>query len=419
MADIKDEHELGNKEARSSSIKFPMLTSTNYTVWAMRMKIALKVHKVWEVIDPGNKSEEKNNLAIALLFQSIPEALTLQVGDLDTAKSVWDAIKARHIGAERVREARLQTLMAEFERIKMKDGDTIDMFVGRLSEITSKSASLGEVIEEPKLVKKFLKSLPRKKYIHMVASLEQVLDLNETSFEDIVGRMKAYEERVAEDEEDDIAVDQEKLMYANMDYSQDGNSGNYGRGRGRGGRGSWRGRGRGRSGSFQQQRDAYKQGKGRDLSHITCFQCDKQGHYATECPDKILKLQETTEKKDEETQEADELMMNEIVFLNENKVNPNVFEAETDSSNVWYLDNGASNHMSGNRHFFCELDETITGKVRFGDDSRINIEGKGAVCFLFDGGEKKILSNVYYIPELRSNIVSLGQATEVGCEVRM
>ena len=34
-------------------------------------------------------------------------------------------------------------------------------------------------------------------------------------------------------------------------------------------------------------------------------------------------------------------------------------------------------------------------------------------------GDKKILNNVYYIPGLRSNIVSLGQATEVGCEVRM
>ena len=44
------------------------------------------------------------------------------------------------------------------------------------------------------------KSLPRNKYIHIVASLEQVLDLNTTSFEDIVGRLKAYEERIAEDE---------------------------------------------------------------------------------------------------------------------------------------------------------------------------------------------------------------------------
>lgn len=87
-------------------------------------------------------------MATALLFQSIPEALILQVGELDTAKSVWDAVKARHIGAERVREARLQTLMAEFDRLKMKVADTIDTFVGKLWEITSKSASLGEIIEE-------------------------------------------------------------------------------------------------------------------------------------------------------------------------------------------------------------------------------------------------------------------------------
>lgn len=64
--------------------------------------------------------------------------------------------------------------------------------------------------------------------------------------------------------------------------------------------------------------------------------------------------------------------------------------------------------------FFDNLDETIIRKVRFGDDSRINIKGKGSVRFVFKGGEKKILSNVYYIPGLKSNIVSLGQATEGG-----
>ena len=39
------------------------------------------------------------------------------------------------MGAYRVREARLQTLMAEFDRLKMKDTDKIDDFVGKLSEI--------------------------------------------------------------------------------------------------------------------------------------------------------------------------------------------------------------------------------------------------------------------------------------------
>ena len=80
MSDVKEEDAMTVKETGPSSIKFPMLSSTNYTVWAMKMKIALKVNKVWEAIDPGNKVEAKNNMAIALIFQSIPEALTLQVG---------------------------------------------------------------------------------------------------------------------------------------------------------------------------------------------------------------------------------------------------------------------------------------------------------------------------------------------------
>lgn len=132
----------------------------------------------------------------------------------------------------------MQTLMSEFERLKMKDTEKIDDFSGKLSKIASKSAALGVNIEEPKLVKKFLTSLPRRKYIHIVASLEQVLNLNDTSFEDIIGRLKAYVERVGEEEEQQ--EEQNKLMYANYESNQDYNK-NY-RGRGRGGRSYYRGR---------------------------------------------------------------------------------------------------------------------------------------------------------------------------------
>ena len=134
---------------------------------------------------------------------------------------MWDAIKARHVGADRVKEARLQTLMSEFDRIKMKESDTIDMFVGKVSEISSKSIVLGKVIDEPKMVKKFQKTLPRKRCIHIIAALGQVLNLNTTSFEDIVGRLKAHEERIGEEEEEEEEQDDHgKLMYANTDSRQ-------------------------------------------------------------------------------------------------------------------------------------------------------------------------------------------------------
>lgn len=56
------------------------LNDTNYTVWTMRMKVALKVHKAWETIDLDEEGE-KSDMARALLFQPIPESLILQVGN--------------------------------------------------------------------------------------------------------------------------------------------------------------------------------------------------------------------------------------------------------------------------------------------------------------------------------------------------
>ena len=173
--------------------------------------------------------------------------------------------------------------------------------------------------------------------------------------------------------------------------------------RGRGERFYGIGRGRGRS-----YRDM-------DMSKITCFRCDKNGHFATRCPDRLLKLQETYENhQEDETHEAEGLLMHEVVYLNKKNIKPEEFEVSRNGENLWYLDNGASNHMTGNRSYFKTLDETITGKVRFGDDSRIDIKGKGSIIFVGNDGDRKTLADVYFIPELQSNIISLGQATESG-----
>ncbi|CAA7056012.1 unnamed protein product [Microthlaspi erraticum] len=265
----------------SSSIICPMLTATNYTFWAMRMRMALRVHKVWDVVEketiPHIPDGEKNDMAIALICQSIPEALVLQVGELDSAKKIWNTIQAKYVGAERVREARLQTLMSEFERLTMKDSESIDDFSGKLSEISSKTAALGTTIEE---------------ISSKTAEASQEISHN---FEDIVGRLKAYEERIAERE--GAQEEQNKLMYANMEAKQDKETG--GGGRGQGGKFTPRGRGRRRYG-------------GRNISEITCFRCDQLGHFASHCPDRLLKLQEAQEAEKQDTEEADKLMMYEV-----------------------------------------------------------------------------------------------------------
>ncbi|GJQ96409.1 uncharacterized mitochondrial protein-like protein [Tanacetum coccineum] len=174
----------------------PILTSTNYIIWRMRMEVLLGIHGVWDVIDSGLDDAKKNNI------------------------EMWEAIKTRNLGADHVKEARLPTLITEFKNLNIPHNDSIDAYAAKFSSVASKSATLGEIMSKHKLVKKFLTSLPRC-FVHIVAALEQVLDLKSTGFEDVVGRLKAYEERVKE--EDKANDPQENLLYARTDYSNRNN----------------------------------------------------------------------------------------------------------------------------------------------------------------------------------------------------
>lgn len=82
---------------------------------------------------------------------------------------------------------------------------------------------------------------------------------------------------------------------------------------------------------------------------------------------------------------------------------------------VWFFDTGASSHMTGGRRMFSALDETVRGTVRFGDGSVVEIRGRGSVVFRCQTGGQRVLTGVFFIPSLRTNIVSVGQLDEAGC----
>ncbi|XP_022014170.1 uncharacterized protein LOC110913657 [Helianthus annuus] len=379
------------KETNPGSFQCRMLTSTNYTIWSIRMEVIFGIHGVWDVIDPGSDDAKKNNVAKALFFQSIPEEQILQIGNLKSAKEMWEAIQSRNLGAERIR-----------------DTGTIDEYASKLSSIASKAATLGEKMEERKMVKKLFTSLPRR-FIHILASLEQVLDLKIVGYEDVVGRLKAYEERIKE--EDNAYDNSGKLLFSKSESSSSRGR-DSSRGRGRGSHSS-RGRGCGRDNTQNRgQKEEYKtrdngkqKDKKRDLSGIKCYRCDKYGHFVSRCQDRLKNNEANMAQAEERNNEVDGtfFMMKidqETIFLNEEKVLPKKFEADSSEKDVWYLHNGANNHMMGNQSYFAELNERINGSVKFGDGSRVTIKGKGSILFEGKTGEQKLLTNIYYIPNL-------------------
>jgi hypothetical protein len=86
---------------------------------------------------------------------------------------------------------------------------------------------------------------------------------------------------------------------------------------------------------------------------------------------------------------------------------------------VWVLDTDASNHMTETRSTLTQLNDGVRDTVCFGDGSCVEIHGIGSVVMEGRHHEHKVLTNIYYIPKLRSNIVSLGQLEEKGFEVSL
>jgi hypothetical protein len=140
------------------------------------------------------KITAKNKKVKAHLFQCIPDDILMQVANKKMGKEAWDSLKARFIGADRVRDARLQTLKSEFDAMNMKEDDPLDQVVGKLTSLSVRSSSLGGSIGDADLIKKLFDIMPDR-YLNVVAGIEMFYDLKTMAFDEVVGRLKAFEER--------------------------------------------------------------------------------------------------------------------------------------------------------------------------------------------------------------------------------
>ena len=88
------------------------------------------------------------------------------------------------------------------------------------------------------------------------------------------------------------------------------------------------------------------------------------------------------------------------------------------SDEVWYVDSGASNHMTSHKEWFSYLEKPMQpGVVATGDDTPHLIANVEEVP-LSHVGQKGKLMNVLHIPIITKNMVSVGQIVDQGMEVR-
>ena len=83
-----------------------------------------------------------------------------------------------------------------------------------------------------------------------------------------------------------------------------------------------------------------------------------------------------------------------------------------DAEDQWYLDIGCSTHMTGHKDWFVSIDESVNHEVRFADDNTIRVEGHGKVVIKRKDGTMSYIEDVLYVPNMRCNLLSLGQLLE-------
>ncbi|RVW39030.1 Retrovirus-related Pol polyprotein from transposon TNT 1-94 [Vitis vinifera] len=89
---------------------------------------------------------------------------------------------------------------------------------------------------------------------------------------------------------------------------------------------------------------------------------------------------------------------------------------KTSREDTWFLDSGCSNHMCGKKDYFSDFDGTFRDSVKLGNNTSMSVLGKGNVRLKVNE-MTQIITRVFYVPELKNNLLSIGQLQEKGLTI--
>jgi len=361
----------------------------DYEHWAMLMENLIRSKEWWDIIETGIPRTERNVILTGpqrtelaektvkdhkvknYLFASIDKTILKTILQKETSKDLWESMKRKYQGNDRVQSAQLQRLRRSFEILEMKLGETITGYFSRVMEVTNDMRNLSEDMPDSKVVEKILRTLVEK-FTYVVCAIEESNDIKMMTVDGLQSSLMVHEQNLRRHDVED------KVLKAETQWRPDGGRGRGGspnRGRGRGG---YQGRGRGHV-----NRDT-----------VECFKCHKMGHFKAECP--------SWEKEANYIEmEEDLLLMAHVEHIGE------------EEKHVWFLDSGCSNHMCGVKEWFIELDHDFKQNVRLGDDRKMTVEGRGKLRLEVDG-RNQVISDVYFVPGLKNNLLSVGQLQQKG-----
>jgi hypothetical protein len=319
----------------------------------------------------GNASSvPTDRAALAAILRAVPADMQTTLVIKRTAKEAWDVVKMMRVGVNRVKRVTAQRLRKEFEAITFRDSETLDSFAMWITVIINHLRSLGDQVDEEKVVEKILREVPER-YAQMACSIETLLDLSTISVKELLRRLRSSEGRGGGSSSSTnsagvLLLTKEEWEQRREQHEQGQGSAN---GRSKNGNGGKKGKGKTKNNNGCN-------GKGeRDMSTVKCYNCNHMGHFSKQCPEPQRERKGWANLAQEEKEEEALLMARigkvilatpaerdtDLVLLNEKRPKATAMEDAGCCDTSWFLDSGASNHMHGRHEYFSELDTSVRG----------------------------------------------------------
>ena len=127
-----------------------------------------------------------------VIFNTISIEEFKRISNVEVAHTAWNILQTVHEGTKVVKINKLQQLTTRFESIRMSDDKCFDKFYAKLNDIVNSTYNLGEIYDQPKIVRKILRSLTED-FRPKVTVITESKDVDSIPIDELVGSLRSYE----------------------------------------------------------------------------------------------------------------------------------------------------------------------------------------------------------------------------------
>ena len=126
------------------------------------------------------------------IFNAVSMKKFKRISNVEVAHIAWNILQTVHEGIKVVKINKLHQLTTRFESFRMSDDESFDEFYAKLNDIVNSAYHLSEIYDQPKIVRKILRSLTED-FRSKVAAITKSKNVDSIPVDELVRSLQSYE----------------------------------------------------------------------------------------------------------------------------------------------------------------------------------------------------------------------------------